>query len=54
MLAFVDLVVLGLLLLGTIAAFWKTSRLAGAMLLPYLAWVTFAGVLNWTVWKLNP
>ena len=54
MLAFVDLVVLWLLLLGTVAAFWKTSRVAGTMLLPYLAWVTFAGALNWTLWKLNP
>src|SRR5512136_1965335 len=41
-LAFVDLVLLWLALLATLATFWKAHRLAGAMLLPYLAWVTFA------------
>lgn len=54
MLAFVDLVLLWLLLLGTVVSFWKISWVGGVMLLPYLAWVTFAGVLNWSLWKLNP
>jgi tryptophan-rich sensory protein len=53
-LAFVDLVLLWLALLATVAAFWKAHRLAGAMLLPYLAWVTFAGALNFALWRLNP
>ena len=53
-LAFVDLVLLWLALLATVAAFWKAHRLAGAMLLPYLAWVTFAGALNFAIWRLNP
>jgi translocator protein len=53
-LAFVDLVLLWLALLATIAAFWKTRPAAGAMLLPYLAWVTFAGALNFALWRLNP
>ena len=52
-LAFADLVLLWLALLATVAAFWKAHRLAGAMLLPYLAWVTFAGALNFTLWRLN-
>jgi len=52
-LAFVDLLLLWLALLATVAAFWKTRRLAGAMLLPYLAWVTFAGALNFAIWRLN-
>jgi translocator protein len=52
-LAFVDLLLLWLALLATFAAFWKAHRLAGAMLLPYLAWVTFAGALNFAIWRLN-
>jgi len=53
-LAFVDLLLLWLALLATVAAFGEARRLAGAMLLPYLAWVTFAGALNFAIWRLNP
>jgi tryptophan-rich sensory protein len=35
-------------------AFWRIRRLAGALLLPYIAWVTFAAALNFTVWRMNP
>jgi translocator protein len=52
-LALVDLLLLWLALLATVVAFWKVRRLAGALLLPYLAWVTFAGTLNYAVWGLN-
>ncbi|MEB3052203.1 TspO/MBR family protein [Mycolicibacter sp. MYC123] len=49
---------LGILLLDvavavTIAAFWKVHRTAALMLLPYLAWILFATVLNYSVWSLN-
>ncbi len=37
-----------------IAAVWPLSRAAGWLLLPYLAWVTFASVLNLAVVRLNP
>ena len=52
-LAFVDMVLLWLALLGAVIQFWKVRPLAGALLVPYLAWVTFAGVLNFTLWQLN-
>ena len=52
-LAFVDIVLLWLALLGTVAAFWKARPLAGALLVPYLAWVTFASMLNFALWRLN-
>ena len=45
-LAFVELTVLWVTILGTIIAFRRIRPLAGFLLLPYLAWVTFAGVLN--------
>ena len=38
---------------ATIAEFSRTRRLAAALLLPYLAWVTFAAFLNAEIWRLN-
>lgn len=52
--ALADLVVLWMLILGTILAFWRVSRPAALLLVPYIAWVTFAGFLNFSVWQLNP
>lgn len=52
--AFLDILVLWLLIAGTIAAFWRVSRVAGLILVPYLLWVTFASVLNWVLWQANP
>jgi tryptophan-rich sensory protein len=37
----------------TIIRFWPLSRLAGGLLLPYLAWVSFATYLNAGFWWLN-
>ena len=51
--AVVDIVALWLAILGTAVAFWFKDRIAAALLLPYLAWVSFAAVLNWTLWRLN-
>lgn len=51
--ALIDLLVLWVVILITVILFWSRETLAGILLLPYLAWVSFAGVLNATVWKLN-
>jgi translocator protein len=52
-LAFLDISLLWLALVATVIAFWKVHRLAGALLLPYLAWVSFAAALNLSIWQLN-
>lgn len=52
-LAFAEILLLWLAILATLWAFWMTHRLAGTLLLPYLAWVSFAAVLNFTLWQLN-
>jgi len=52
-LAFVDIVLLWLALLATLLTFWRRSRIAGALLIPYLAWVSFATALNLALWRLN-
>lgn len=53
-LASVEIVVLWVLILATLVSFWRIRPLAGALLLPYLAWVSFATALCFTVWRLNP
>lgn len=52
--AFADIVALWALVAATLACFWRVRRLAGALLVPYLLWVSFAAVLNYSVWRLNP
>jgi tryptophan-rich sensory protein len=52
--AFVDVVLLWLLIAGTAIAFAKISKTAGWLLAPYLAWVTFAAALNGVLWRTNP
>ena len=52
--AFVVIVALWVAILITVAAFMRVSKTAGWMLLPYMAWVSFAAVLNYTLWRLNP
>lgn len=37
----------------TIASFWKISRIAAMLLVPYLAWTTFATALNAAIWWKN-
>jgi tryptophan-rich sensory protein len=53
-LAFAEILVLWVLILCTIVAFWRLRPLAGALLFPYLAWVTYASALTYAVWKRNP
>jgi translocator protein len=50
----VEIVVLWALILATTIAFWRIRPLAGGLLVPYLAWVSFATLLCFAIWRLNP
>lgn len=52
-LAVAVILVLDLLVLATALMFRRTDRLAAMLLLPYLAWIAFATVLNVAIWRLN-
>jgi tryptophan-rich sensory protein len=52
--ALADIVVLWLVILATLISFWRLVPLAGIMLAPYLAWVSFATALTWTIRRMNP
>ncbi len=52
--AFAEVVLLWLAIVGTLILFWRVRPLAGALLIPYLLWVTFAAALNFTLWQQNP
>ncbi|MCC4609910.1 TspO/MBR family protein [Xanthomonas campestris] len=51
--AFADIVLLWLTLAATIGLFAKRNSVAAWLLVPYLAWVSFAAALNYSVWQLN-
>ena len=51
--ALVDIVVLWFAIAFTTVAFWPIDPIGSVLLLPYLAWVTFAAVLNWSIVRLN-
>ena len=53
-LAAVEILVLLALIVAMIVAFWRISRLAALLMVPYLLWVSFASVLTWAVWRSNP
>ena len=52
--AFAEIVLLWLAIAATIVVFRPVRRTAMLLLVPYLAWVSFAAALNFTLWRLNP
>jgi tryptophan-rich sensory protein len=52
--AFAEILLLWILILATAAAFWRVRRRAGALLIPYLLWVSYASALTYSMWQRNP
>ncbi len=53
LLGLIDIVFLWMAILFTIFHFLKVSKFSGVLLLPYLVWVSFAALLNFSLWILN-
>jgi tryptophan-rich sensory protein len=51
--ALIDIAALWATILTTVIAFWRIRPVAGGLFLPYLAWVSFAAILNFELWRLN-
>jgi len=52
--AFIEIVFLWLSILATLISFWRVRLVAGLLLLPYILWVGYAVMLNFTIWRMNP
>ena len=50
----VGILVLWAAVAATLVSFWRVKRSAGALFIPYLAWVSIATALNAILWQLNP
>jgi tryptophan-rich sensory protein len=51
--AFAEIVLLWVAIAATTSKFWPVSRAAGWLMIPYVAWVTYAAALNFAIWQLN-
>ena len=51
--AFIDIILLWIAIVLVIISFFKLSKTAGILLLPYILWVSFAGILNFFILRLN-
>ena len=52
-LAFAEILLLWGAILVTMILFLRKDRPAGLLMAPYLAWVSFAAILNFTLWRMN-
>lgn len=52
-LAFLNILILWILIVALIIKFFKINKTAAVLLVPYLAWVSFATILNYNLWILN-
>ncbi len=52
-LALIEIVILLVAIITNTIVFWRIERLAGLLFVPYAAWVTYATILNTSLWLLN-
>ncbi|MCT4605869.1 MAG: tryptophan-rich sensory protein [Marinisporobacter sp.] len=52
-LAFIELLVLLVLIIITTVKFYRLDKTAGYLMIPYILWVAFAAILNFSIWQLN-
>lgn len=52
-LGLVEIAALWIMIAATIVLFYRVSRAAALLLIPYIAWVTIAAALNGFIWSLN-
>jgi benzodiazapine receptor len=53
LLGLVEIILLLVAILLTILSFFRVSKIAGFLLVPYILWVSFAAILNFSIWRLN-
>ena len=49
----IEVIVVWMACMATLALFWQRSHLAGTLLLPGFLWITFSGYLNFVIWRMN-
>ena len=52
--AFIEILILWALIAALIVAFWRLNKAAALLLVPNIAWVSFAVALTYSTWTLNP
>lgn len=53
LLAFLEIILLWIIIFITLQSFWEINKTAGLLLIPYLVWVSFAAILNFYIILLN-
>ena len=51
--AFAEILVMLGFIIATTIYFFKVNKVSGYLLIPYILWVSFASILNYSIWKLN-
>lgn len=51
--AFFEIIILLIMIIYTTYKFYKINRTAGYLMIPYILWVAFASILNFSIWQLN-